>query len=273
MTLTLRQTAALLATLLVISLSLIVLDGRNQLDGAKGLLGGVVAPVGESLSNLGGGFSGSRQVGDAELIAENERLREENDRLLADNAQLRTLEPRVEQLEAQLEFQQARPELVEITAGVVGRDPQSREKFLIIDRGSADGVAVGQPVVSPHFLVGQVIEVDPNRAKVLLVVDSAFQTGVQLQSSGDRGVIYGRWQAGGRMVMRHIAPEAEIMENDLVITSGMTSGIPAGLIVGQIIDEGVERDELRNEVQADVVPAVNFDALQSVTVIIGTQTE
>lgn len=271
MTLTLRQTAALLAMLLVVSLSLIVLDGRNQLDGAKGLLGGIVAPVGESLSDLGGRFSGSRQVGDAELIAENERLREENARLLADNAQLQALEPRVEQLEAQLDFQEARPELVELTAGVVGRDPQSREKFLIIDRGSADGVAVGMPVVSPHFLVGQVIEVDPNRSKVLLVVDSAFQTGALLQASGDGGVVYGRWQAGGRMAMRHIPPDAEIAENELVVTSGLTSGIPAGLIIGQVI--GVERDELRNEVQADVVPAVDFDTLQSVTVITGTQAE
>lgn len=273
MTLTLRQTAVLLAGLLVVSLALIVLDGRNQLDGAKGALGGIVAPVGESLSGLGGRFSGSREVGDAELIAENDRLRNENAALLADNAQLRTLEPRVEQLEAQLEFQQARPDLVEITAGVVGRDPQSREKFLIIDRGSSDGLAVGMPVVSPHFLVGQLVEVDPNRAKVLLVVDSAFQTGALLQSTGDRGIIYGRWQAGGRMVMRHIPTDAEIVENELVVTSGTTSGVPAGLIIGQIIDEGVERDELRNEVQADVVPAVNFDELQSVTVITGTQTE
>lgn len=271
MTLTLRQTAVLLAALLVLSLALIVLDGRNQLNGAKGVLGDIVAPVGESLSDLGGRFSGSRRVGDAELIAENERLREENARLLADNAQLQTLAPRVEQLETQLDFQEARPELRKVIAGVVGRDPQSREKFLIIDRGSTDGLAVGMPVVSPHFLVGQIVEVDPNRSRVLLVVDSAFQTGAQLQSSGDGGVVYGRWQAGGRMVMRHIPPDAEIAEKELVVTSGLTSGIPAGLIIGQVI--GVERDELRNEVQADVIPAVNFETLQSVTVITGTQTQ
>ncbi len=271
MTLSLRQTAFLLASLLIVSLALIVLDGRNQLDGAKGALGGIVAPVGESLSDLGGRFSGSRKVGDAELIAENERLRDENARLLADNAQLQTLEPRVQQLEDQLGFQDAHPELRHLTAGVVGRDPQSREQFLIIDRGSAHGVAVGMPVVSPHFLVGQVIEVDPNRSKVLLVVDSAFQTGALLQASGSGGVVYGRWQAGGRMVMRHIPPDAEIPEKELVVTSGLTSGIPAGLIIGQITS--VERDELKNEVQADVVPAVDFDTLQSVTVITGTQTE
>lgn len=271
MTMTLRQTAALLAALLVLSLGLIVLDGRNQLNGAKGMLGDIVAPVGEGLSDLGGRFSSGRQVGDAELIAENERLQDENDRLLADNARLQTLEPRVEQLEAQLDFQEDHPLLLDVTAGVVGRDPQSRERFLIIDRGSTDGVAVGMPVVSPHFLVGQVVEVDANRSRVLLVVDSAFQTGAQLQSSGDGGVVYGRWQAGGRMVMRHIPPDSEVAENELVITSGLTSGIPAGLIIGQVI--GVERDELRNEVQADVIPAVNFETLQSVTVITGTQTQ
>lgn len=271
MTLSLRQTATLLAGIIVLSLTLIVLDGRDQLAGPKGALGGLVAPVGHSLSNFGARFSGSREVSDSQLLAENEQLRGERDALLAENARLRELEPKVEQLEDQLAFQEAQPDLIALPANVVGRDPQSRERFLIIDRGSDDGVAVGMPVVSPHFLVGQVTETERNRAKVVLTVDSAFQTGALLQVSRGRGVVYGRWQAGGRMVMRHIPTDAEIQEGELIITSGMTSGIPEGLIIGQVID--MERDDLRNEVQVAVNPAVNFDKLQTVTVIIGQQSE
>ncbi|HEX2283153.1 MAG TPA: rod shape-determining protein MreC [Thermomicrobiales bacterium] len=271
MTLTLRQTATLLTALIVVSISLIVLDGRNQLDGAKGALGEIVAPVGESLSGFGARFAPSNSATESELAAENERLRDERDALLAENARLRELEPKVQQLEDQLLFQEAQPNLISLPANVVGRDPQSREKFIVIDKGAADGVAIGMPVVSPHFLVGQVIEVDEDRSKVLLTVDSAFQTGALLQDSRSRGVIYGRWQAGGRMVMRHIPTDTEMSEGELVITSGMTSGIPEGLIIGQVID--MERDDLRNEVQADVIPAVNFDALQTVTVITGQQPE
>lgn len=271
MTLSLRRTASLLAMLLVLSLTLIVLDGRDYLDGPKSALGSVVAPVGASLSDFGSRFSGSRNVTDEQLLSENEQLRAERDALLADNARLRELESTVEQLQAQLEFQEAQPNLVAQPANVVGRDPLSREKFIIIDRGSDDGVAVGMPVVSPHFLVGQVTETDPQRSKVVLTVDSAFQTGALLQESRGSGVVYGRWQAGGRMVMRHIQTDTEIQEGELVITSGMTSGIPEGLIIGVVID--MLRDDLRNEVQVTVNPAVNFDNLQTVTVITGQQTD
>jgi rod shape-determining protein MreC len=271
MTLTLRQTAALLITILVVSFTLIVLDGRNQLEGPKGILGDIVSPVAESLSDFGGRFTTSREVGDAQLMAELEQVRSERDQLLAENARLRELESEVTQLRDQLAFQQAQPNLIALPANVVSRDPQSREKYLIIDRGSADGVRVGQPVVSPNFLVGQVTEVDANRAKVLLIVDSGFQTGAMLQNSRARGVVYGRWQAGGRIVMRHIPVDTEIAENELVITSGMTSGIPEGLIIGQIIAGGIDRDTLENEVEANVIPAVDFDALQAVTVITGQQ--
>jgi rod shape-determining protein MreC len=269
MTLSLRQTATLLTAILVLSLTLIVLDGRDQLDGAKGALGGVVAPVGQSLSDFGSRFSGSRQVSDSELLAENEQLRSERDALLAENARLRELEPKVEQLESQLAFQESQPDLISLPANVVSRDPQSRERFLIIDRGTDDGLTVGMPVVSPHFLVGQITHTDRTRSKVLLTVDSAFQTGALLQTSRAAGVVYGRWQAGGRMVMRHIPTDADVQEGELIVTSGMTSGIPEGLIIGQAID--MVRDDLRNEVQVTVNPAVNFDKLQTVTVITGQQ--
>lgn len=269
MTVSLRRTASLLALLLVISLTLIVLDGRNYLDGPKGALGGIVAPVGQSLSDFGARFTGTREVSDAQLLAENDQLRAERDALLAENARLRELETTVEQLQAQLEFQEAQPDLTSQPANVVSRDPLSREKFLIIDRGTNDGVAVGMPVVSPHFLVGQITETDPNRSRVLLTVDSAFQTGARLLDSGGTGVVYGRWQAGGRMVMRHIQADTEILEGELVVTSGMTAGIPEGLIIGVVIE--IMRDDLRNEVQVTVGPAVNFDSLQTVTVITGQQ--
>lgn len=269
MTLSMRQTAMLFSGILILSLTLIVLDGRNMLDGPKGALGGIVAPIGQSLSDLGAGISGSRNVSDDQLLSENEQLRAERDALLAENARLRELESIVEQLEDQLEFKEARPNLVALTANVVGRDPLSRERFLIIDRGTDDGVAVGMPVVSPHFLVGQVTETDSNRAKVVLTVDSAFQIGATLQDSRASGVVYGRWQAGGRMVMRHIQADTDVQESELVVTSGLTAGIPEGLIIGQVID--MQRDDLRNEVQVTVNPAVNFDNLQTVTVIIGEQ--
>jgi rod shape-determining protein MreC len=204
-------------------------------------------------------------------MAELDAITEERDRLVAENARLKEQVADIDELRERLEFKQAHPELQVIQANVISRDPQSLEKFIIIDRGSGDGVAVGMAVVSPNFLVGQVVEVDPNRSKVLLLIDSAFQTGAVLQNSRGAGIVYGRWQYGDRAVMRHVPLETETAPGELVVTSGLTAGIPEGLVIGTTNE--LERDQLRNEIEISVIPLVDFDTITTVTVIVGAVQE
>lgn len=260
-----RRVASIILALIVISTMLIVLDGRDRLDPVKGPFGSLLAPITGAFTDLGARFLPGRASTSPDIAV----LQQERDRLLAENAQLREVADEVEQLRAQLALQQARPELQLLTANVVSRDPESLEKYIIVDRGSADGIGVGMAVVSPDFLVGQVIEVDPNQCKVLLVVDSAFQTGGRLQASRGTGIVYGRWQAGERAVMRHIPLQTEIVPGELVVTSGLTTGVPEGLVIGQILD--LERDPLRNEIEVSILPLVDFDRLQTVTIILGAR--
>lgn len=227
--------------------------------------------MGQALSDLGEDALGFQEGGDPNLRAEVARLEEENGKLLAENARLKELESEVESLRAQLQFQESRPELQYVTADVVSRDPQSREKYIIINRGSNDGIEVGMPVVSPNYLVGQVTEVEPGRSKVLLVIDSAFQIGGKLQKAQAEGIVYGRWQEGGRVVMRHIPYDTNVPEDDIIVTSGKTVSVPAGLVVGRAMD--IDRDQAENEIVIEVLPLVDFDSLRSVTVITGTTQE
>lgn len=261
-----RQVVALAAILVAVGLLLIVLDGRNLLDPVKGPAGRAIAPVSGALSDLGQRIAPSPR-GDAELMAELDAVTEERDRLIAENARLKEQVADIEGLQAQLEFKQVHPELQVLQANVVSRDPQSLEKFVIIDRGADDGIEVGMAVVSPNFLVGQVVEVDPTRSKVLLVIDSAFQTGAVLQSSRGAGILYGRWQYGDRAIMRHVPLETEVTPGELVVTSGLTDLIPAGLVIGSTHE--LERDALRNEIEISVIPLVDFETLRRVTVIVG----
>ena len=264
----LRRNVTIGLALVIISLFLIVLDTRSALNGPKGLVSNLVAPMGKALSELGEDAGGFREGGDPELRAEVERLEQENEELLAENARLRELESEVESLRASLNFQVSRPELSYVTADVISRDPQSREKFLIINRGADDGVQVGMPVVSPNALVGQVVDVEPGRSRVLLVIDSAFQIGGKLQNAQAEGIVYGRWQEGGRVVMRHIPYDVEVKDDDIIVTSGKTLSVPAGLVIGRVM--GIDRDQAENEIEIEVLPLVDFDGLQSVTVITGS---
>lgn len=261
-----RQIGTLVFVLMLASFVLIVLDNRQVLDPVKDLGGRIVAPLGRSLSDIDSPFSGER-VADSELQQQLEQVRAERDALVAENARLREQVAEMDELREQLDFREAHPELEVLTAQVVGRDPQSLQQYLVINRGSNHGIQRGMAVVSPNFFVGQVVEVEPNRSRVLLLIDSSFQTGARLQSSRGTGIVYGLWQAGGRAEMRHIPLETEIQPDELVVTSGTTAGIPEGLVIGRISD--LERDELGNQIVVDVLPLVDFDDLQTVTVILG----
>lgn len=263
-----RSTLVLLAGLVVLSLFLMLLDSRDKLDGPKSLLVAIVSPLGESLTDLGERASNIGEGrGDEVLQQRLDDVSEERDRLLAENAQLREQGREVEQLRDLLEFKQTNPQLTLVTADVVSRDPGSREQYLIINQGSNAGIEVGMPVLSPNFLVGQVTEVEPERARVLLVIDSSFQTGARIQGIEAEGIVYGRWQFGERAVMRHVPVDAEVSTDALAVTSGKTERVPAGLVIGKVME--VRRDEVQNETRLDILPLVDFAELSSVTVITG----
>jgi rod shape-determining protein MreC len=267
MTVTVRQTAVLALMFVAVSISLIMLDGRNKLDGLKGLGSEVVSPISAALTNLGERVGGGDGASDSQLGKQLADVTAERDRLAAENAFLREQLQDMQALQEQLKIQQERPDLTFLQADVIARDPQSEEKFLIVNRGSDDGVKVGQAVVSPNFLVGQVVEVEPGRAKVLLAIDSGFQIGAKLQTSQAEGIVYGRWQAGGRLEIRHLPVDIQVdPQQELVVTSNKTARVPEGLIVGKVMQ--VERDELQNEAEAEVLPVVDFDDLSSVAIII-----
>lgn len=265
---TARRNILVLASMILLALLLILLDSRGWLDGPKRLASGAVAPVGRALTSLGEQTGARDQGGDPNLRKQLADLTAERDRLLAENARLTELVGEVESLRQQLKFQESRPDLTYLTAGVISRDPQSREKYIVINRGSDDGVQVGMAVVSPNFLVGQIVEVEANRAKVLLIIDSGFQTGGRLQTARAEGVVYGLWQEGGRVEMRHIPYDVNIDDKEVVVTSGKSVGIPEGIVVGKVME--IRKDQAQNQTVVEILPLVNFDNLESVTVITGT---
>ena len=262
-----RSTLVLLAGLVLLALFLMLLDSRDRLDGPKSLIVTIVSPLEESLTDLGQRVSNIGEGGNDDMLQQLEAVTAERDQLLKENAELRELGREVEQLRDLLEFRQANPQLALVTADVISRDPGSREQYLIINQGSNAGIEVGMPVLSPHFLVGQVTEVEPDRSRVLLVIDSSFQTGARIQGLEAEGIVYGRWQFGERAVMRHVPVDVEIGTDALAVTSGTTDRVPAGLVIGKVME--VHRDEVQNETQLDILPLVDFAELSSVTVITG----
>ena len=106
---------------------------------------------------------------------------------------------------------------------------------LVLDRGGADGIRVGMPVVAAGGLVGRVLEVGPRQSTVLPVTAVTSAVGVRCSESA-AGVAQGL--GGSRLRLDLLDPGAPVRSGDLVVTSGLRhSRFPAGLPVGRVMGE------------------------------------
>jgi rod shape-determining protein MreC len=112
------------------------------------------------------------------------------------------------------------------------RDPATHR--VVLDRGLRNGVALGLPVIDNAGVVGQVTRVFPFTSEVTLLTDKEQAIPVQVLRSGLRSVAYGRGQSG-LLDLRFVAPNADIVVGDVLVTSGLDGVFPAGLAVAKVI--------------------------------------
>jgi rod shape-determining protein MreC len=111
------------------------------------------------------------------------------------------------------------------------RDPATHK--VVLDRGMRAGVALGLPVIDNAGVVGQVTRVFPFTSEVTLLTDKEQAIPVQVLRSGLRSVAYGRGQTG-LLDLRFVAPNADIVVGDVLVTSGLDGVFPAGLAVAKV---------------------------------------
>jgi rod shape-determining protein MreC len=154
-----------------------------------------------------------------------------------------------------------------IAAAVIGRDPNPFLHYVIINRGSDDGLRRGMPVVTQQGLVGQVAAVTASAARVQLINDPGSTVNVILQQSETEAVLVG--EITGEITIELIPQTATIQPGELIVTSGYGGGYPANLLVGQVSTIRSNAYDLFQS--AAVQPAVEFSQLEIVLVIINFQ--
>jgi len=193
---------------------------------------------------------------------ENERLQQEVKRYIALNAEYREAVATNVRLNQLLDLAQNLEEPV-LTAHVIGRDPALWFKTMTIDKGISDGVEKGMPVVTVEGVVGQVVNVSPSYAKVLLAIDPNSAVDAIIQSNRALGIIKGNGQG---YHLDYVLKEKEVVKDDLVVTSGMGGVFPKGLLIGQVVEVGKDRRGMFHTIA--VRPAVDFRELEYVTIIL-----
>jgi rod shape-determining protein MreC len=116
-------------------------------------------------------------------------------------------------------------------------DPYTRK--IIIDKGLAQGVEAGSPVIDESGVLGQVTRVHPLISEVTLVIDSEQSIPVLNARTGARSVAFGDPSHAGALELRFMAGNADVQAGDLLTTSGVDGIYPAGLPVARV--DRVER--------------------------------
>jgi rod shape-determining protein MreC len=264
-TLSTRQTIALVVLFVATSLTFIQLDNRRALDPIKSAMETVIAPIAQSVGSIGE----ERQT---DLERELASVKAERDRLAADNAQLRADNREIEQLRLQARLQQDRPSWKMLQARIVASDPTGQQLFLTINKGERDGVEPGMAVIAQgQNYIGQITEVFQQSAKVMLIVDATQTVGARLDGGAD-GVVYGLSRRGGWLEMRHLDRDTTIEPDEYVLTNDSaelrTARVPGGLIVGRVDAAKTTRDPQADTQTVHVLPLVNYETLQVVTVVL-----
>jgi rod shape-determining protein MreC len=267
-----RRRGAAFAGLLVVSTLMMAFSSNPTVREVQNGVSFAFRPFQDAVHDVAAGVASV-----ASAIAEIDRLRVDNAALLADNERLRNENARNEgtvreneQLTGLLQLK-AGFEHKTIAATVIARESSEFRRLVVLDRGSDDGIAVGDvAIVAGGALAGRVTEVGPDSARVILLTDGEFKVIGQLSTNAATGEVIGQLGAGV-LVMRQIDSSETVTIGDEVVTAGIELGggvrspYPKGLLLGQVID--VRRDANDVVQTAYLQPAADLDRLEYVLVI------
>lgn len=117
-------------------------------------------------------------------------------------------------------------------AKVIARGIDSWTHTLLLDKGSADGVAKDMAAVTPKGLAGKIASVSGSYCRLLLLNDINFSAAVRLQGGRTEGVLSGTGTR--RCVLKYIPFEDRVTAGEIVVTSGLDMLFPAGIPVGYV---------------------------------------
>ncbi len=203
----------------------------------------------------------------ATLYEQNKMLRSEVEQLRGINLQANEALAENERLRKMIGYQQAARQFDLVTARVIGRESDTWSRMIVIDRGTMNGIANDMPVVTPQGLVGRVVEAGLNSSKVQLILDPRSSVGTIVQRAESRvtGIVQGDMDNPTMPQMVNIPKNADVVEGDVIVTSGFGGVYPKGIIVGLV--SSLKNDDGGLLKIGVLEAAVDFQKLEDVMVI------
>ena len=203
------------------------------------LLGVVLMPFQKVTSALSGGIGSvwEKYTSIDEVMEQNEQLEAENAELRQQIVDYDRIKAENEAYKALANIQEQHPEMSYTSSFVIGRDPLDSFWGFTLDRGTLDGVAVNDAVISDEgYLLGVVREADITSCKVMTILHPSFNAAGVVSRTRDNGIITGSadYAADGLCILSNLARSTLSREGDQVITTGLGGVFPPDVLVGVI---------------------------------------
>ena len=264
-----KSVLAVMTVAIAFLLLALAVQGRARLPWLDRVIVAIAAPVNEKLVAVSNNADSVRIFFAAltTMQDENNKLKTEVETLRYANIQMAEIWAENQRLSNLLQYKNDAKNLKLQTAKVIGKNIGDIKDTVLINIGSNAGLRENMAVVNASGLVGIIDETYPDASRVLLITSPRCKAGGIVLRANSRvvGVVNGL--AGGDAVlqMSNMARDADIVEGDIVVTSGFGGNHPGGLVIGNVSEVSLNVGGLLK--QAKIVPAVDFGRLEEVMVV------
>jgi len=151
-----------------------------------------------------------------------------------------------------------------IIAELLSVDQNPYRQLIEINKGSSDGVEIGNAVIDAYGVMGQVIHVNQNTSTTILISDPEHAIPVQFIRNGIRSVAFGNGSSD-QLELRYLPATADIVLNDELVTSGLGGRFPSDYPVATVV--AINEDLVHGFVSVLVKPQAGLDSSREVLVI------
>lgn len=181
-----------------------------------------------TVRNFGGFISTQKS-----LFSENRSLKEEQ---LLFQGRLQKLDALEKENEHLRELLQSGSQVADnmFIASIVNIDPDPFTHQVIINKGKKDGVYQGQTLIDANGIMGTIITVNDLESRAMLITDASHAVPVEDVRNGLRAIAVGTGSSS--LELRHVPKSIDIVEGDVMITSGLSGRFPVGFPVGIVTE-------------------------------------
>lgn len=151
------------------------------------------------------------------------------------------------------------------TANVIYNTIHKKNNYLMIDKGSDDGIEPDMSVLSAEGVVGVVSEVSRHFATVISLLHPDCQISAKVQPANQLGTITWRYGDPQSVYLEDIPEHLNINEGDSVLTSGYSNIFPSGILVGTVSEKS--KNPTASFLTLKVKLATDFNHINTVYVV------